>query len=117
MMSKVGKLGKVLGPKGLLPNPKLGTVSNDVATVVKQLKAGMVEFRTPSKGGAIVHVPLGKKSFETSMLFENLKALLDVLVKAKPASSKGVFIRGMSISTTMGPGIKLDTKAFGTTLV
>jgi large subunit ribosomal protein L1 len=107
MMAKVGKLGRVLGPRGLMPNPKIGTVTNDIAGVIKQVKSGMVEFRVEKAG--IIHTIIGKKSFETGKLHENLKALLDALVKAKPSSSKGVYVRTAAISTTMGPGIKLDT--------
>ena len=110
MMAKVGKLGKVLGPRGLMPNPKVGTVTNDVAKVVKELKAGMVEFRVDKAG--IVHAPIGRKNFEAAKLVENMKVLIDALVKAKPASSKGVYLRGINISTTMGPGIKIDPKNF-----
>ncbi len=110
MMAKVGKLGKVLGPRGLMPNPKVGTVTTDVARVVKELKAGMVEFRVDKAG--IIHAPIGRKTFETDKLVENMKALMDALVKAKPASSKGVYLRGVNISTTMGPGVKVDPKNF-----
>ena len=110
MMAKVGKLGKVLGPRGLMPNPKVGTVTNDVTKAVKELKAGMVEFRVDKAG--IVHAPIGRKNFETSKLVENMKTLVDALVKAKPASSKGIYLRGINISTTMGPGVKVDPKNF-----
>ena len=110
MMAKVGKLGKVLGPRGLMPNPKVGTVTNDVARVVKELKAGMVQFRVDKAG--IIHAPIGRKNFETAKLVENMKALVDALVKAKPATSKGVYLRGINISTTMGPGVKVDPKNF-----
>ncbi len=110
MMAMVGKLGRVLGPRGLMPNPKIGTVSNDVARVVKELKAGMVEFRVDKSG--IIHAPIGRKNFDTEKLVENMKALLDALIKAKPASSKGVYVRGVNISTTMGPGVKVDPKEF-----
>ncbi len=106
MMAKVGKLGRVLGPRGLMPNPKIGTVTNDVAGIIKQLKSGMVEFRVEKAG--IIHVGIGKKSFTADKLHGNLKVLMDSLVKAKPASSKGVYVRSVVISTTMGPGIKLD---------
>ena len=110
MMAKVGKLGKVLGPRGLMPNPKVGTVTNDVAKAVKELKAGMVEFRVDKAG--IVNAPIGRKNFETSKLVENMKTLVDALVKVKPASSKGIYLRGINISTTMGPGVKVDPKNF-----
>jgi large subunit ribosomal protein L1 len=110
MMSKVSKIGKVLGTKGLMPNPKMGTVTNDLATVIKQLKTGRVEFRTEKKVGNI-HVMIGKRSFETAHLLANLKTLMDTLIKLKPAASKGVYVRSVSISTTMGPGVKIDTAA------
>ena len=106
MMSKVGKLGRILGPRGLMPNPKIGTVTNDIANVVKQLKAGMVEFRVEKAG--IVHCIIGKRSFDTQKLYENLQALMEAVNKAKPAASKGVYIRAVTISTTMGPSIKID---------
>lgn len=106
MMGAVGKLGKILGPRGLMPNPKVGTVTTNVKEVVKNLKAGMIEFRVDKAG--IIHAPVGKKSFEVEKLEENFKALLETLIKAKPASAKGQYIRGIAISTTMGPGIKVD---------
>lgn len=108
MMAKVGKLGKVLGPRGLMPNPKVGTVTQDVAKAVKELKAGMVEFRVDKAG--IIHAAVGKKKFETAKLVENINTILDALIKAKPASTKGVYLKGISLSTTMGPGVKVDTK-------
>ncbi|MDR0454107.1 MAG: 50S ribosomal protein L1 [Deferribacteraceae bacterium] len=107
MMPKVGKLGRLLGPRGLMPTPKIGTVTNDVAGIVKQLKSGMVEFRVEKAG--IVHCIIGKKSFDSAKLYANLKALMDTIVKVKPAASKGVYVRSVAISTTMGPGVKLDT--------
>lgn len=106
MMGTVGKLGKLLGPRGLMPNPKVGTVTNDLKKVVTDLKAGMIEFRVDKAG--IIHAPFGKKSFESSKLMENFKALLETLVKAKPSTAKGQYVRGITISTTMGPGIKID---------
>ncbi len=106
MMGAVGKLGKILGPRGLMPNPKVGTVTTNVKEVVKNLKAGMIEFRVDKAG--IIHAPVGKKSFEVEKLEENIKALLETLIKAKPASAKGQYVRGIAISTTMGPGIKVD---------
>lgn len=106
MMGAVGKLGKILGPRGLMPNPKVGTVTTNVKEVVKNLKAGMIEFRVDKAG--IIHAPVGKKSFDVEKLEENFKALLETLIKAKPASAKGQYIRGIAISTTMGPGIKVD---------
>lgn len=106
MMGTVGKLGKLLGPRGLMPNPKVGTVTNDLRRVVADLKSGMIQFRVDKAG--IVHAPFGKKSFESSKLVENFKALLETLVKAKPATAKGQYVRGITISTTMGPGVKVD---------
>ncbi len=107
IMGLVGKLGKVLGPRGLMPNPKLGTVTFDVAKAVKELKAGKVEFRADKAGN--IHVPIGKVSFGAEKLRENFLSVMDAIVKAKPAASKGVYIRSLFLSTTMGPGIKLDT--------
>ncbi|MGB4442747.1 MAG: 50S ribosomal protein L1 [Coriobacteriia bacterium] len=106
MMSKVGRLGKILGTRGLMPNPKLGTVTMDVARVVGELKAGRVEYRADKFG--IAHVGIGKKSFEPDALVRNYGALLDEILRAKPASSKGRYIKSITISTTMGPGIKVD---------
>ncbi|MDH4227794.1 MAG: 50S ribosomal protein L1 [Deltaproteobacteria bacterium] len=106
MMGAVGKLGKVLGPKGLMPNPKLGTVTFDVKKAVNDLKAGMVEFRLDKAG--IVHAPVGKFSFGEAKLKDNFKALIEALVKAKPSASKGAYLKSLYISTTMGPSIKLD---------
>ena len=107
MMGSVGKLGKILGPRGLMPNPKVGTVTFDVATAVKELKAGKVEFRVEKAG--IVHSPVGKVSFGAEKLHENIKALLDAVIKLKPASSKGTYVRGIALSSTMGPGVRIDT--------
>ena len=107
MMGAVGKLGKILGPKGLMPNPKLGTVTFDIARAVKDAKAGKVEFKV-DKGGNI-HVQPGKVSFGAQKLKENLTALLDSIIKAKPSTSKGIYLRNITISATMGPGIKIDT--------
>jgi len=109
MMGTVGKLGKILGPRGLMPNPKVGTVTFDVGKAVKELKAGRVEFRVDKTG--IVHTTVGKVSFATEKLKENVMALMDVIVRAKPASSKGTYLKSVAISTTMGPGIKLDPNA------
>ena len=106
MMGAVGKIAKILGPRGLMPNPKVGTVTFDVAGAVKELKAGKVEFRVEKTG--IVHSPVGKVSFGPEKLRENIHALLDVIVKLKPASSKGTYIRSISISSTMGAGVKVD---------
>lgn len=107
MMGAVGKIGKVLGPRGLMPNPKTGTVTFDVAKAVKDAKAGKVEFRVDKAGN--VHVPFGKVSFDADKLNGNLTALLDTIIKAKPSSSKGTYLKSITISTTMGPGIKIDT--------
>jgi large subunit ribosomal protein L1 len=106
MMGQVGKLGRVLGPRGLMPNPKVGTVTQDVAKVVQELKAGMIEFRVDKVG--IIHSIVGKKSFEEKSLLENVTSLLDTLVKLKPASAKGQYVRGIYLSTTMGPSVKID---------
>jgi len=106
MMGKVGKLGKVLGPRGLMPNPKVGTVTFDVADAVKELKAGKVEFRVEKAG--IVHSPVGKVSFGTEKLTENILALIETIIKLKPTSSKGTYLKTISLSTTMGPGVKVD---------
>ncbi len=111
MMRSVGKLGKVLGPRGLMPNPKTGTVTFEVAKAVKEIKAGKVEFRVDKT--AIVHVPVGKVSFDREKLLENLRTLLDSVVKAKPAAAKGKYIRSVAISSAMGPGIRIDPAALG----
>jgi large subunit ribosomal protein L1 len=106
MMGNVGKLGKILGPRGLMPNPKVGTVTFDLAKAVNELKSGKVEFRVEKTG--IVHSPVGKVSFGADKLTENISALLEAIIKLKPASSKGTYLKGISLSTTMGPGIKVD---------
>jgi large subunit ribosomal protein L1 len=106
MMGSVGKLGKILGPRGLMPNPKVGTVTFDVGRAVNELKAGKVEFRVEKAG--IVHSPVGKVSFGVDKLLENITAIIEAIVKLKPASSKGTYLKSISISTTMGPGIKVD---------
>jgi large subunit ribosomal protein L1 len=106
MMGTVGKLGKILGPRGLMPNPKVGTVTFEVGRAVKELKAGRVEFKVEKTG--IVHTTVGKASFAPEKLKENVLALMDVIIRAKPASSKGTYLKSIAISTTMGPGIKLD---------
>lgn len=106
MMGVVGRLGRVLGPKGLMPNPKSGTVTFDVANAIKEIKAGKVEYRVDKT--AIVHYPIGKKSFGTEKLVENFKALMDALVKAKPAAAKGQYLKSVSVSATMGPGAKVN---------
>ncbi|MBN2285128.1 MAG: 50S ribosomal protein L1 [Tissierellales bacterium] len=106
MMGVVGRLGRVLGPKGLMPNPKSGTVTMDVANAIKEIKAGKVEYRVDKT--AIVHVPVGKKSFGTEKLLDNIKALVDAVVKAKPSASKGKYLRSVTLTSTMGPGIKIN---------
>jgi len=110
MMGLVGRLGRVLGPRGLMPNPKTNTVTTDVGTAVRELKAGRVEYRVEKAG--IVHVPVGRKSFSPERLRENIEVVLDSLLKAKPASAKGAYISTMALSTTMGVGVKLDTAQF-----
>ena len=108
MMPKMSKIARVLGPKGLMPNPKLGTVTNNVADAVKTAKAGQIEYRAEKKG--IIHAGIGKMSFTTDALVENANALIDQLKKVKPASSKGQYILGISVATTQGPGLKVDAK-------
>ncbi len=108
MMSKVGRLGKILGTRGLMPNPKLGTVTMDVGRVVGELKAGKVEYRADKYG--IAHVVLGKKSFEDKALLENYAAVLDEILRARPSSAKGKFLKSITVTTTMGPGIPVDTQ-------
>jgi large subunit ribosomal protein L1 len=107
MMGVVGRLGKVLGPRGLMPNPKVGTVSMDIAKAVREQKAGKVEFRVEKAG--IVHVPFGKASFEAEKLKANFNAIIEIIYKAKPQTAKGVYVKNVTVSCTMGPGIKLDT--------
>lgn len=106
MMGVVGRLGRVLGPRGLMPNPKLGTVTQDVAQAVSEQKAGKVEFRVDKNG--IVHCAIGKKSFDLAQLLGNASAIMDAIKKAKPASSKGIYLKKVSISSTMGPGFRID---------
>ncbi len=108
MMGVVGKLGKILGPRGMMPNPKVGTVTFDIGKAVSELKGGKVEFKVEKAG--IVHVPVGRVSFGTERIAENIRAVLETIVRLKPAASKGVYLRGVSISTTMGPGVKVDTQ-------
>ena len=107
MMRAVGKLGKVLGPRGLMPNPKTGTVTMDIARAVKEIKAGKVEFRVDKTG--IIHAPVGKVSFPAQSLIENAHALVDSVVKAKPSAAKGKYLKSVTMSSTMGPGIVIDT--------
>jgi large subunit ribosomal protein L1 len=106
MMAAVGRIGKVLGPRGLMPNPKTGTVTVDIGKAVKEIKAGKLEFRVDKAG--IVHVPVGKASFEAEKLIDNARAVLMSILRAKPASAKGNYVRGVTVSTTMGPGVKVD---------
>ncbi len=106
MMAEVGKLGRVLGPKGLMPNPKTGTVTFDVGKAVEEIKAGKVEYRLDKAG--IVHVPIGKVSFDNDQLVENFATIYDTLEKAKPASAKGAYMKSVTVTSTMGPGIKVD---------
>src|SRR5512136_938512 len=106
MMGQVSKLGKILGPRGLMPNPKVGTVTFDVAKAIREIKAGKVEFRVEKAG--IVHAPVGKVSFGFDRLLENIRALLEVIIRVKPPTSKGIYLRSVTLSTTMGPGVKLD---------
>jgi len=106
MMGEVGKIGRVLGPKGLMPNPKTGTVTFDVAKAVQEIKAGKVEYRADKTG--IIHAPIGKVSFDDSKLAENLEAIYDVVLKAKPSAAKGTYIKSLNVTTTMGPAVKVD---------
>jgi large subunit ribosomal protein L1 len=110
MMSEVGKLGRILGGKGLMPNPKAGTVTNDVAKAVQEIKAGKIEYRLDKAGQ--IHAPIGKVSFDAEKLNENLKALIDALNRAKPAAAKGVYLKNISISSTMGPGVRLNVASY-----
>ena len=106
MMGEVGKLGRVLGPRGLMPNPKSGTVTFDIARVVREVKAGKIEFRVDKTGN--VHAPIGKVSFSESQLADNLQAFLEAIVRAKPAAAKGIYVRNVAVSSTMGPSVRLD---------
>ncbi|MEJ5366611.1 MAG: 50S ribosomal protein L1 [Desulfosoma sp.] len=109
MMGQVGKIGKILGPRGLMPNAKLGTVTFDVAKVVQEIKAGKVDFRVEKTG--IVHAPMGKVSFGPEKLMQNISTFIDTLIRLKPTAAKGTYLRGIAISTTMGPGIRIDPLA------
>ncbi len=109
MMGTVGRLGKVLGPRGLMPNPKLGTVTMDLAKAISEIKAGKVEYRTDKAGN--VHVPIGKASFDVEKLVQNYQALIDTLVRVRPAAAKGQYIRAVTVSSTMGPGVPVSTLA------
>jgi len=110
MMRSVGKLGKVLGPRGLMPNPKTGTVTTDIANAVKEVKAGKVEFRVDKTG--VIHVPVGKLSFDEQKLVENATSLLGAVEKAKPAAAKGKYVKSVTLCSTMGPGVSLDTTPY-----
>jgi large subunit ribosomal protein L1 len=107
MMAQVGQLGRVLGPKGLMPNPKTGTVTMDVTKAVEEVKAGKVTYRVDKQGN--IHVPIGKVSFEDDKLIENFKAIHDVILKAKPAATKGAYIKNLTVTTTFGPGVKVES--------
>lgn len=111
MMGVVGRLGRVLGPKGLMPNPKAGTVSMDVTKAVKDIKAGKIEYRLDKAN--IIHVPIGKASFEVEKLEENMKALMDALVKARPAAVKGTYMKSITLASTMGPGVRVNPLKIG----
>ena len=110
MMRAVGRLGKILGPRGLMPNPKTGTVTTDVAQAVKEVKAGKVEFRVDKTG--VIHAPIGKVGFATDKLFENANMLIQAVVRAKPAAAKGKYVKSVTVCSTMGPGIHLDVSVF-----
>ncbi|MCT4385562.1 50S ribosomal protein L1 [Lacticaseibacillus paracasei] len=110
MMAQVGRLGRVLGPKGLMPNPKTGTVTMDTAKAVKDIKAGQVAYRADKAG--IIHAPIGKKSFDADKLLENFKAMNDIVLKARPASTKGIYIKSLALTATMAPGIKVNPSDF-----
>ena len=112
LMGQVGRLGKVLGPRGLMPNPKLGTVTFDVGKAIRELKAGRAEFRVDKAG--IVHCPVAKASFSAEQIEGNIRAVMDAVARAKPASSKGLYLKKMVISSTMGPGVKVDLSPFRT---
>ena len=107
MMRAVGRLGKVLGPRGLMPNPKTGTVTTEIARAIREIKAGKVEFRVDKSG--IIHAPVGKTSFASDSLVANTHALVDSIIKAKPAAAKGKYLKSVTVSSTMGPGVKIDT--------
>lgn len=111
MMGMVGRLGKILGPRGLMPNPKVGTVTMDVARAINEIKAGKIEYRTDKAGN--IQAPIGKASFEVEKLVKNFHTLLDTLIKVKPVAAKGQYLRGITVSTTMGPGVKVNTLKAG----
>ncbi|MDD5306355.1 MAG: 50S ribosomal protein L1 [Deltaproteobacteria bacterium] len=111
MMAKVGKIGRILGTRGLMPNPKVGTVTNEIGEAVRQAKAGKVQFRVEKAG--IVHAPIGKASFEAVKLADNFDALMEAILKAKPSTAKGTYLRTITVSSTMGPGVKIDPQIIG----
>ncbi|MFZ5862989.1 MAG: 50S ribosomal protein L1 [Nitrospirota bacterium] len=111
LMGLVGRLGKILGPRGLMPNPKTGTVTFDVARAIREIRQGKVEYKVEKAG--IVHVPVGKASFDAAKLYDNALSILDSIIKAKPAAAKGTYVRSVSVSATMGPGIKIDPTTIG----
>ena len=110
VMGQLGQLGRILGPRGMMPNPKAGTVTTDVAKAVQDIKAGKIEFRVDKTGN--VHAPIGKISFEATQLEANLAAFMDIIIRAKPSASKGTYLKGVSLSSSMGPGVRLDTAEF-----
>ncbi|NNL30730.1 MAG: 50S ribosomal protein L1, partial [Gemmatimonadetes bacterium] len=110
LMGKVGPLGRILGPRGLMPTPKAGTVTFDIGKAVKEIKGGKIEFRVDKTGN--VHVPIGKISFSEEQLKENLQAFMDSIVRARPAASKGVYVRSVTVSSTMGPGVAIDPNLY-----
>jgi large subunit ribosomal protein L1 len=110
-MGLVGRLGRILGPRGLMPNPKAGTVTTDIAKAIKEAKAGKIEYRLDKTN--IIHCPIGKKSFGADKLAENLETLMEAVVKAKPAAAKGQYIKSVAVTSTMGPGVKLQTSKYG----
>jgi large subunit ribosomal protein L1 len=110
MMGQVGQLGRILGPRGLMPTPKAGTVTQDVSRAVREIKAGKIEFRTDKTGN--LHVPIGKVSFDVAKLEENLGAFMETVIRAKPAAAKGQYVRGLTVSSTMGPGVAVDANLF-----
>jgi len=114
MMAKVGQIGKILGPRGLMPNAKTGTVTFDIGSAIKELKAGKVEFKVDKAG--VVHAPLGKVSFGPDKILDNLKTLMGTIISLKPTSAKGTYLKGMAVTTTMGPGVKVDTVSVPTYL-
>jgi large subunit ribosomal protein L1 len=109
-MGQIGQLGRILGPRGLMPNPKAGTVTFDVARAVREVKGGKIEFRVDKAGN--VHAPIGKVSFSASQLQENLAAFMDTIVKARPSAAKGIYLKSATVSSTMGPGVRLDTAVY-----